>query len=60
MTNLYTVSSSACFLDDVIAFIALTVDVYRVSMDISLWLNPSVLSDNNQNRIIIQKIAFSN
>ena len=60
MTNLYIVSSSACFLDDLIALIALTIDVCRVSIDISLRLNPSILSDNNQNRVIIQKIAAVN
>ena len=53
-------SSSARFLDDLIAFIALTIDVCRVSIDTSLWLNPSILSDNNQNRVIIQKIAAVN
>ena len=54
MTNLYTVSSSAHLLDDVIAFIVLTIDVCRVSVDIS------ILSDNNQNHIMIQKLAAVN
>ena len=48
------------FFRDLIAFIALTIDVCTVSIDTSLWLHPSILSDNDQNRVIIQKIAAVN
>ena len=58
LTNLYTVSSSARLLDDLIASIALTIDVCRVSMDIPLWLNQFILSDNKQNRVIIAAINW--
>ena len=59
MTNLYIVNLSAHFSDDLIAFIALTIEVCRGSMDISLWVNLPILSDN-QNRIIIREIAAVN